>query len=236
MERITRYKDEHCEGLDIKAFLSTEHETVVRLITESTYNVPLPYFYIESGSAKTDHDKEQAEYVALATLATEKDYPKEMKWAEKVIAKWDELACDLNANECREMEFSAGNRQITIKPCFEDEKAAKVVANVSFYLTNDDLIQGGSDLVQIAADFVNIKQIEKINNKQKEDIYKFYKKNIFPNKDKKASELDEKQLEDFGYYSDWHKDLYGRRPNSPEKDECLKRLMKEKGNAYENNR
>ena len=236
MERITRYKDEHCEGLDIKVFHSTEHETVVRLITESTYNVPLPYFYVESGSAKTDYDKEQAEYVALATLVSEKDYPKEMKWAEKVIAKWDELACDLNANECREMEFSAGNRQITIKPCFENENAEKTVANVSFYLTNDDLIQGGSDLMQIAADFVNIKQIEKINNKQKEDIYKFYKKNIFPNKDKKASELNEKQLEDFGYYSDWHKDLYGRRPNSPEKDECLKRLMKEKGNALENNR
>jgi len=50
------------------------------------------------------------------------------------------------------------------------------------------------------------------------------------------SERTEQLEKDIDFFSDWHKELYGHRPHTDDRNECLKRMQKENAKEYEMDR
>ena len=127
---------------------------------------------------------------------------------EKMIATLTEKITENNFKEFN-MEMTNGD-VVTITPCSYFTEITSI-DQIEYYLVAGKMPwMGGDSIEKIAKQFVNYEKRLTEDAEEKEKLRAYFEKHILPHKNDpnwKACESD-----DFGYYSDWHKDLYGFRP------------------------
>ncbi len=159
--------------------------------------------------------------------STDPAYQEIRDWATRVLDKASDIHQALELNEFQEIEVRISeSHTIRITPCSQSTESIRDLADVEWFLTDDFLVDGGSCIYKLAADLLNYRGLEKAQIDEEEKLQRFYEDHIAAFYDTPQREWTDKQHEDFGFFSDWHKDVYGHRPH-PGRNECQNRLDEE---------
>lgn len=149
------------------------------------------------------------------------------KWCKDVLKQANELIEKFKAVDFdKPVEVSIGDGEtISIRAfAYNYGEPAHDISEIEGYSTDNDVITGGgSDIYKYAADIINYDALQRENEKDKDDLQKFYDTKIRPFEDMPLSALTEEQREDRDMFSDWHKDLYFHRPHDEQSNECFKK-------------
>ncbi len=160
-------------------------------------------------------------------LYDSKDLTDLRKWAGEVLDKAAIIKSDIEDKGFKATEVEVTpDHKITVTPCYQGFEI-KSFDDVEWYLTSDFLVDGGDSIYKLAADILNYKGLEKAQEREENKLQEFYEEKIaeFYNH-KSQNEWTKEENEAFGYFSDWHKDVYGHRPH-PGQNECQKIINEE---------
>ena len=121
------------------------------------------------------------------------------------------LTKKVNENGFNEFKMEMTNGDVvTVTPCCYVENPESI-EQIEWYLVAGKMPwMGGPTLEVIAKQFVDYEEDLKERELEKLELYDYFEKHILPHKDDPNWSFSES--DDFSYYSDWHKDVYGFRP------------------------
>lgn len=102
-----------------------------------------------------------------------------------------------------DITMKSDGRRITIKPCSYDDTITSE-EQVDYFLTHDNIVYGGDTLDNVAEQILNYDKLKQDMEDSKRELHEYY-----------VAYNDTDEM-DWGYYSDWHKDVYGYRPRHGE--------------------
>lgn len=118
----------------------------------------------------------------------------------------------INANYDKFTVTMSNGDILTVTPCAQMIDAITDINEIEYYLVDGSSLVwlGGDNLEKIVKQFNDYENQLKEQADEKIKLRKFYQEKIAP----KLSDPNWKSYEDddFEFYSDWHKDVYGYRP------------------------
>lgn len=175
----------------------------------------------------TEKDLESARGIGLELMAYSNYVPKDVRdWCNSVLDKTEELKSSVIGNADKKLKFKVGDKDISATIfTLDPDKTPQSLEDVEYYLINDDVIGGGHDLYDIAEDVINYEAEERFWEDEKVKLQDFYEQHIFPLRGIDTENWTNEQRENYGYYSDRHKELYGVRPHGDSRDMCYQKHM-----------
>lgn len=210
---VSDYQSEKAKGFQYSVPLNgTEHTIIV--ITEYDGDAPCPYMY--SMTRADDKEREMA-YALVLEHECQKDnaWAKDMK--ETAITLWNMMK-----NEGGAVFYPLSDRDVHISPCIYDKEMADASpSDVEYYLTHDNVISSGGTIFDVCKTIVHYdKEMERYKDEAIR-LQEYFEKNCLNAWDKPYAELTERERDALGFFSDWHKDMYGYRPHGDESNRCL---------------
>ena len=203
-------------------------KTPVKFYTVTPYKDDVvPYFKVDDSKLNISdfRDKDintkalldSIQYEALKIVAVS-DCPIK-DWAKQTLSVTEQLWETIKGHEIGEtIEYPLPNGDIiSIIPCSDyanDDKIEGEIKDslISFYLCDDEVVSSDESLTVIASHIVNYSEHELQLEMAKQDLQEFYDKKIYPIRNIPYKNRTEEQEENFGYFSDRYKELYGIRP------------------------
>jgi hypothetical protein len=170
-------------------------------------------------------------FVSLESLATSEriameeglreiakfDIPGFSEYAKKTIEICGQLRDNFDKSKGKTSITVAG-RDFVFEACGYDGD------QIEYFLSDDMLIHGGEDFLEIARQIANYDAALKSHDASKIQLQTFYEEKIMPIEDKDRKDLTDDEQHLLSRFSDWHKSVYGHRPN-PGRNECQNKLM-----------
>ncbi len=234
MGEFKKYESETAVG--VKAIIQSpcsDLSAQMVLITESEHNVAVPYFYINSYCDENgvnipytglNRDKEEMELQGaflkeLVLAETEIVTADVKKWATAVLENADSI--EHNMQNSATSSFYVGDEYdgslVAISPVLlKPEMAYKEATrnDVEYWLTDDNVVSSDSSIYKLAVSLTNYEALINCLNKDKQELQHFYEEEIMPILDIPYENKTEEQKDLMGHFSDWYKDIYGRRPDN----------------------
>lgn len=194
------------------------------------------YVYFEEYRSKKEGSSVQIPFEkikedAISTVLNEVLKIDELsEWARKVVDSHDMVADQIiKSGFVNEQTISLPNgSKLGMKLCSYGE--IKDLSDIDYYITNSESIDSEETLYQIAENIVNEEKIIEHIKEDKERIFSFYQdEDIEYLMQRPYGLLSEKEIDTLSFFSDWYKDLYGRRPKGVD-NECQHLLDQERSN------
>ncbi len=139
------------------------------------------------------------------------DYSKEMQ---KTIE-------ELNKKLAKNKEFSL--KGVYIEPCIED-------GHLDYILVHDRDLTGSESVYEVAENLIYLDQIRSRSENERERFEKYYCEHLITSEYMKTSDMDDNLSAKWDGFSDYHKDLYGYRPHSDDRNVPLQKFLSNNGN------
>lgn len=245
MSKLTYHKGQVSEGYDMSIVNDTCNVTVT-LVTESKQDVVTPYIFIHAHHAGkqvyyTNETIESIYETFLMTIAEDTSLVDERtrNWATAVLEKANEILNAVISNNGKDTSIPLPNgKAVVLTPCLTDINETDKITrkDIEYILSNDSVVASSHNIFELAASIVNYDKLEKCLDGEKKKLQNYYETYIYPFRNIPHSERTEQLEKDIDFFSDWHKELYGHRPHTDDRNECLKRMQKENAKEYEMNR
>ncbi len=134
------------------------------------------------------------------------DYSKEMQ---KTVE-------ELNKKLAKNKEFSL--KGVYIEPCIED-------GHLDYILVHDKDLCGSDSVYEVAENIIYLDQIRSRSENERERFEKHYCEELITSEYMKPSDMDDNLSAKWDGFSDYHKDLYGYRPHSDERNVPLQNFL-----------
>lgn len=221
-------KTEHhtAKGIQFNVPMEDKNYSVI-MITEADYGVPTPYIYSNDVGFGNDKLKEQI-FGKVIGYEAEKGNEWAIDVKQTTIDIWTSIL--ENSQTDKDINYLLNNGDsVYFTPCtVEYGKPIKSLDDVEYYLVHSQVLDGGGTIFDLSTSVVNADKAKECHEQSKKALLDFYKENIYPYKDIPYSERSEELKENYGMYSDWHKDIFGYRPNTDAKDEGLQAMKNQK--------
>lgn len=238
---VRQYQTESEYGNSHGFEVETQDGVLVRIETESSYDHPTPRMYVESYLEQpqfgtSDKVNEKAFSEALEIIAESPDVPNSLKeWGKQVQAAAQEFIQSMEDSnyETATINTPRGEVEFTVMGWQGAASPPQSIEEVEYYLGGDDVVDSSGNLYNIVVDAVNYEKGERSRENEVERLQAFYEEKVAPFIDKPYTELTDEQNEARGFFSDWHKDVYGHRPHG-DRNECEKVFAAKQVEAHEN--
>lgn len=213
------HQSESAKGIDYDVTIGEATHRIV-MITEFDANVDVPYMYNETRIGNDKVLEEALAKVIQHEVEKGNEWAKNMK--ETAMTVWNMIKEEGGA-----IDYPLSDCDVHISPCIYDyEKSIHEaeLKDIEYYLVYSNVVNGGRTIFELTTSLVNYEQIKGNYEKSMNSLQEFYESKILPIEDKPRDELTEEDRENFGTYSDWHKDIYGHRPRTGN-DECQKAYL-----------
>lgn len=227
---VTEYRSSYTDNLSYAK---------LTLTANITSRDGVPYTYILAGErvgvshyGDTLRCKQLVTRQLLEELAdTECEYT---DWAKEVLSRCEELTalCDKCGGRSFNYTFECNDREMTlnIEPCKNMNDIFPEIPYEAF-LVNDNKIEIADNLLQLAEKITNYDWLCKEAIKEKKSLQAYYDEKVFPIRNIPYDQRTQEQQEIMGYYSDWHKDVYGVRPRE-DRDYCYNEHMRQRAEKF----
>ncbi len=107
---------------------------------------------------------------------------------------------------------------VYIEPYIEDR-------HLDYILVHDNDLCGSDSIYEVAENLIYLNQIRNRNNDYREQFEKNYREELITSEYMKSSDMDDNLSAKWDGFSDYHKDLYGYRPHSDERNVPLQNFL-----------
>lgn len=200
----------------------TPHVVTAYAATYVDYDKAVPYTYTNANLLKGEFDTDELKkvdvQVQLKLLETLSERDDDLgRWASGTLEAFKELNDLLVEYDGERFDYTLPNGdEMRITPC-EDVPDSK---DYTFFLTDHPLVDSAWNLLEIAEKANTMGGLEKQRESAIERLQSFYEDKILPLRDVPAGKLTAEQKEDYGFFSDYHKDIYGIRPRNDDRNMC----------------
>ena len=228
----------------IKYMAETPNGSKAILLTETSYHDIVPRLWVQAiddSKAETYEDRfaiiEKAEGEALEIFAQSKVIPASAaKWCQDVLSVTAMIKEEINkaASDADRIYIKTDTVQTGLELIKDDYQGD---GKINFYIADVSLIDGDANLYKISERIVNYDALKQEKEHKISDLQLFYEEKIFPLRGIPYEKLTKEQIEDYQYFSDAHKDLYGYRPLTDNSNICYCAITKQeaiKHTDYEN--
>lgn len=242
MSEITRYESDTAIGIQMSLPIKGREEDtnakikVVLVETASDY-VATPYLFSAPEGKDLSRLPTHCEYdnakEAFLNEVLNSDLPivtSEIKqYASDVLeeAKSLERAFETNQNVSVELRWGDENtdlqsyENITVIACLTDNEKPATRDNIEYYFAQSSVFGGSESIYDVASNIVNINEVVRCRELDKEALQEFYDKNIHDIRNVDFDKLTEEQRDDMSFFSDWHSGTYGHRPHGDDMNVCF---------------
>ena len=147
------------------------------------------------------------------------DVLKEVEALEKAFSENTKVNFELHWGEGEEVLQNF--EDVTVTACLNDDEKPATRDNIAYYLVDSERIKGTDSVFGLASDIVNINEVVRCLELDKESLQEFYDTNIHDIRNMDYRDMTAEQRDNMGMFSDWHKDIYGRRPHDDDLNQCL---------------
>lgn len=151
-------------------------------------------------------------------------------WANKVLETYNRIKTQIEeSGYAKEQEVLLGSgEKLYLSLCSYGK--IKSLDDVDFFLTGSEFVDSSESLYAIAGNIVNEDKTRELIEKDKKSLFSYYKaNNIDQLLSMPSDDRNDRQENTLSFFSDWYKDLYGRRPRGLN-NKCQYQLDQERSN------